>query len=485
MGDTKKLAWDERFRKLCSIKVAVGDFEDQIDQYLVNVLINISRYHTSPNHLASALEEAFLECTNSTAQGGVTWQFCYLVIIMYLLNIDLPDNMLEMRQYIESKDSTLMQKIRDHLSRSKKLNFQEVLAVKNDCMYFTNKHYVVSEMKFIYETARANEMSQKTFEEEFELKTYGTMVSEFIYLVSYDLIDQICCIFTLSVLFLNESMLAWGYRHLFSMREYLDYEFGELYLAKAEKIEQEEALKAKDNPMRNKTDYMLCRTMVYFVLVVFMCNLHISPKSFKLNTHNASLAQTFVVDPMNRVSFYMNSVRMADAFASDEPPVVQKQKAEETQAEPKSKKAKAEPQPEAEEEEYSIMDLIYKTEGKNMIFSEYQNSSVSCDPNTHLYKERSENSVDSEKKKVEVTVCNDETLKCKRTWVDDNDNSFSTNSTTEDHSYKNKFIKSKWSSMYMDRTIGLHGFIATASKLISGNIRICVKDECKTYISKA
>jgi len=399
-----------------------------------------------------------------------------MVVFMYLLGIEFPENLMAVKKYLDNKDSTLMNTIKSHLKRSRSSEFGEVMGMKDNMLYFKNMNNVIKRLTFLYKATKGDDMSMETFEETIDNKTPLTVVFDFIFLVCFDFIDQLYRMCTVFLLFLNEPMLAAGYRHLFSMREHLDYELGEFYLIKAEYIEKMELEKARENPLRHNNKYMYARTFVFFLPVLFMCNLHVSPKSFQIEARHCSLAETFVLSPVNSMAEYMNTFSVKDVFKSKKAPMaIALPKYQEQRAQ-----TKYQAPPEPEEEEISVMDLIYNTD--DTPFMVYKDSVVETTPQYGTFDKVS---VNAQKIKVKKFVCNEVTNKCKMVMVDTDETEVTADFTTASDSDGGKFISAAFSSMYMDRTISLHGIIATVSKLLTGSIRICVKDDCKIYRPKA
>lgn len=492
------LTLEDRLARLHAINVRPGTFESDLDKELAAVLRSMSRYYTSPNNLITALQQPFFNYTAHGTPRVLNWDFYNMVIFMYLLGIELPENLMAIRNYLDSKDSTLMKTIRGHLIRYRQLGFCEVIGIRQNMLYFKQVDAVVKNLKFIYKATKGDEKSAEKFEEDVKSRTLLTAVFDFMCLVCFDFVDQLYRMFAMFLLFLNEPLLAAGYRHLFAMREYLDYELGEHYLIKAENIEKAEIEKARENPLRNSKKYMYARTAVFYVLIFFVCNLHVSPKSFEIKTHHCSLAQTFFVGPVNNVADYLNSFSVKGVFKERNVKPKMKQTAEPKAASvplPRAEPERVQPkatsvplpraEPEPEEEEFSIMDLIYKTDGENMPFAVYKNSEVGYSATTHHYGAFREQSMSATKAKAKKIVCKDETKMCKWVSEDVKDDEISTASATAGETEAGNFMSATRSSMYMDRTIGLHGIIATVSKLFTGSIRICVKDDCKIYRSKA
>lgn len=497
------LTLEDRLARLHAINVRPGTFESDLDHELTAVLKSVCRYYTSPNNLITALQQPFFNYTAHGTPRALNWDFYNMVIFMYLLGIEFPENLMAIKNYLDSKDSTLMRNIRGHLIRHRQLSFCEVIGIKNNMLYFKQVDGVVRSLKFIYKATKGDEKSTEKFEEDVRSRTLLTAVLDFMCLVCFDFIDQLYMMFTMRLLFLNEPVLAAGYRHLFAMREYLDYELGEHYLIKAENIEKAELERAKENPLRNSKKYMYARTAVFYVLIFFVCNLHVSPKSFEIKTHHCSLAQTFVVSPVNKVADYLNSFSVKGIFKEgavkeqpkakpapkaepekQQPKATPAPKAEPEEQQPKAKPAPP-PEPEDEEEEFTIMDLIYNTDGENMPFAAYKDSAVGYTATTHQYGTFNELSATAKKTKAKKVVCNHDTKMCKWVSEDVNDDEISTTYATAGDTEVGNFMSATRSSMYMDRTIGLHGVVATVSKLFTGSIRICVKDDCKIYRSKA
>ena len=373
---TEKLSLKNRLDKLQGIVVRPGTFEDHVDEQLTAILKNVSRYYTSPNNLLKTIQEPFFNYTANCDVPALNWDFYNMVVFMYLLGIEFPENLMAVKKYLDSKDSTLLNTIKSHLNRSRSSEFGEVMGIKDNKLYFKNMNDVIKRLTFLYKATKGDDMSMETFEETIDNKTPLTVVFDFIFLVCFDFIDQLYRMCTVFLLFLNEPMLAAGYRHLFSMREHLDYELGEFYLIKAEYIEKMELEKARENPLRYNNKYMFARTFVFFLPVLFMCNLHVSPKSFQIEARHCSLAETFVLSPMNSMAEYMNSFSVKDVFKSKKVPMAITL----PKAQPQYQEQRAQPKyqapPEPEEEEISVMDLIYNTD--NTPFTAYQDSGVLC-----------------------------------------------------------------------------------------------------------